>query len=103
MARPRQANKARTIDEWRNGTESGLTVQGVQVCTIKVPMAAEMNPNLFTQRHVDVRFSRPEALAVRRLREGLQLNGATLENGKSIYSNADVLRWILQQVPAVAP
>jgi hypothetical protein len=49
-------------------------------------------------RHVEVgALSLDEAVTLYRLREGLRAEHATLANGRFIQSNADAMRWLLQQ------
>lgn len=48
--------------------------------------------------HVNVWLGKAEAEAYCRLRAGLREARATTSEGKPVFSNNDVLRWLLQQV-----
>ena len=50
------------------------------------------------QRRLDMRLSPAEALAFRRVYDGLRSKGATLSNGNHVDNVPDVIRWIAQQV-----
>ncbi len=54
---------------------------------------------LHLSRHVEIgRLTHDQKLALRRLQRGLDQSGARLANGKRIGSNADAVRWLLEQV-----
>ncbi len=48
--------------------------------------------------HVDVRLGKDEAKAFSRIRAALRKGQATTKEGKPVFSNNDVLRWLCQQV-----
>jgi len=52
--------------------------------------------------HIDAMLGPIEAAAFIRLRSGLRRERAQLKCGRPVWSNPDVLRWILQQVAAQA-
>ncbi|MBX3435538.1 MAG: hypothetical protein KF847_19650 [Pirellulales bacterium] len=49
---------------------------------------------------IDVDLRRDEAIAMNGLRESLQARVARLRDGRLIQSNADVVRWLAQQMGA---
>ena len=52
----------------------------------------------YITNHVEVRLSHDQAYALRSLWFGLQDAGVKLDNDKPITSNADVVRWLLEQM-----
>ncbi|MFQ5505317.1 MAG: hypothetical protein ACE5F1_11020 [Planctomycetota bacterium] len=71
------------------------------VATIKV-FTVDPPEDAYLQRHLDIQMSYSQALACRRLFEGLRRTGATLESGQHINRPVDVVRWLLEQVPATS-
>ena len=52
-------------------------------------------------RHIEVgRLTRAQSIALRRLRQGMDETGVRLENKRRIASVADVVRYILEQIPS---
>ena len=54
--------------------------------------------NAYINRHLDVQMSRTQALALRRVLDGLRDKHAVLTGGKHVDSTPDALRWILDSV-----
>lgn len=52
----------------------------------------------YCAQRIDMRTSRSEAIALRRVFDGLRKDGATLVNGQFINTVPDVFRWWLQRV-----
>jgi hypothetical protein len=52
-------------------------------------------------RHLEVQLREPaQAKAFMRMRSGLYASGARLANGTPVASNADCLRWLIEQIGA---
>jgi hypothetical protein len=64
---------------------------------IALPMADTELGGHFT-RVVQVRLTRAQGIALKRLRLGLENAGATLDNGSEVADNSKVIRWLLEQV-----
>jgi hypothetical protein len=64
---------------------------------ITLPMAEAELSGHFT-RLVQVRLTRAQGIALKRLRLGLENAGATLDNGSEVADNSKVIRWLLEQV-----
>lgn len=63
-----------------------------------VPLG-RLDPAAYRSRHVEVGHMTPDqATALKRLAIGLDQQGARLANGKHIDSNADAVRWLLEQL-----
>ncbi|MES2788137.1 MAG: hypothetical protein V4719_00850 [Planctomycetota bacterium] len=52
--------------------------------------------------HIDAMLGPVEAAAFMHLRAGLRRDNAKLACGRPVWSNPDVLRWLMQQVAAQA-
>lgn len=50
--------------------------------------------------HLNLQIGKDAAMAFTRVRSGMIARGATLPNGRPVWSNADVLRCILEQIAA---
>jgi len=74
-------------------------VEQAELVQIQVPLGA-VPPDVYIGRHVEVRLTHDQARVLRSLWYGLQVEGATLAGGKSIDSNADVIRWLLERIAA---
>lgn len=70
------------------------------VATIEVPLG-EVGPGEYAQTHVSLNLNPGHAMALKRLRRGLYDTGATLKDGKMISSNADAIRYLLDQASGV--
>lgn len=66
------------------------------VATIELPLG-ELGGGYFSRR-VDLSLPVESAKALRRVLNGLRANGQRLANDMPIRSNADVVRWLLEQV-----
>lgn len=64
---------------------------------ISVPLDA-FSEEEYCSDHVEARLGRRHAVALKRLRRGLERDAATLEDGRHVRSNADVVRWLLDQL-----
>lgn len=73
------------------------TVLGNRTKMIALPMADTELGGHFT-RVVQVRLTRAQGIALKRLRLGLENAGATLDNGSEVADNSKVIRWLLEQV-----
>lgn len=49
-------------------------------------------------RTLNVRLGRDQAMALKRLRLGLENAGETLKDGTEVTDNSKVVRWLLEQV-----
>jgi hypothetical protein len=72
-------------------------VFGNRTKMITLPMAEAELSGHFT-RLVQVRLTRAQGIALKRLRLGLENAGATLDNGSEVADNSKVIRWLLEQV-----
>ena len=52
----------------------------------------------YVSRHLDVQMTRTQALALRRVLDGLRASHALLPNGKHVDAAPDAIRWILDSV-----
>lgn len=68
--------------------------------TILLPELAPQPGSGYCQRHVDARLTPEEAQKGRRLLDALQREGSCLLSGRPIRNLADVMKWLLQQIPA---
>lgn len=48
--------------------------------------------------NIQAQLGQDAALAFIRIRNGLREQNAKLSNGRPVYSNADTLRWLMEQV-----
>jgi len=65
--------------------------------TVTIP-TADYGPNDNVARHVDIQLDTHQAKALKRAFVGLDHSGARLANGRRIASNADVVRYVLEQL-----
>lgn len=49
-------------------------------------------------RHVEMQLNGEQALALARLRAGLEGHGCRLKNGRLVASRIDAVRWLLEQL-----
>lgn len=69
------------------------------VCTLRLPMVDPAGK--YISRHAEVNaLSDEQAATFKALVLGLEASGAQLENGRYVHSNADGLRWLLEQLAA---
>jgi hypothetical protein len=52
--------------------------------------------------HIQAQLGPEAAMAFMRIRNGLREQNAKLGNGRPVYSNADTLRWLMEQVAGEA-
>ena len=52
----------------------------------------------YISRRLDLRMSMREAMAYRRVYDGLRADHATLPNGQHVDNQADTVRWILNRI-----
>ena len=77
------------------------TQSGREVVRIMLPMGETPVGESYVSRHVEVNaLSHEQALAMRRLFDGLQESVARLKSGKVITHPADAVRWLLEQIAA---
>lgn len=48
--------------------------------------------------HVDVQLDRMQATVLRRLQDGLDDQNKRLANGRGVFTRADVVRWLLEEI-----
>lgn len=74
-----------------------LDKMGVDHLVIVAPLA---DPPESESQHakVEVRLNKAEKEAFMRLRSGLRKTNARLSDGRPVWSSADVVRWIAQQI-----
>ena len=68
---------------------------GEQIVTLELPVAVTDG---YVGRRLDLRMSMPEAVAYRRVFDGLRAEHATLPNGRHVDREPDALRWILNRI-----
>lgn len=73
--------------------------------TLHVPLGPDVEPEGYVSPcirdrggHVDIQLDRPQALTLARLFAGLDASDARLKNERRIQSQADVVRWLLEQI-----
>ena len=70
---------------------------GLPIATVKVPMAP-IGEEGYKARHIQVQLEGVEAVKMKSLFQGLDQEGARLANGRRVMSNADAIRWMLQNL-----
>lgn len=69
----------------------------VETVLVELPRAPHQEGR-YLQTHVEVgRLSQEEAKALKRIRDGCELSGATLANGRRVITAPDAIRYLLQQ------
>lgn len=69
-----------------------------KTCLLELPVTDETETGYLT-KHVDVgSLSKRQSAALRRVNIGLQSEKAQFENGRFVKCNADVVRYILEQI-----
>jgi hypothetical protein len=66
--------------------------------SISVPVSGVNLDGNYIGKHLDVRLSRTQALALRRLYLGLDAENGRLANGRRVNNPADGIRWMLEQI-----
>ena len=87
------------LDDSERSPETPLPHEPLPVTIVLPELAPEPGPG-FCQRHVDCKLNNEEAAKFRRLRDALQREGTCLLTGKEITTPGDIVRWLLQQIPA---
>jgi hypothetical protein len=72
-------------------------VFGNRTKVVTLPMSDAELGGHFT-RLVQVRLTRAQGIALKRLRLGLENAGAQLEDGSEVADNSKAIRWLLEQV-----
>ena len=67
--------------------------------SIAVP-SAEYGPADNVSRHIDLQLDTVQARALKRAFVGLDESGSRLASGRRVASNADVIRFLLEQLAA---
>ena len=73
-----------------------LDADGHVMAVLTAPLAPVSDA--YRQRHVDVHLTADQALALRRLFDGLRNTGIMLANGYFINRPTDAVRWLLEQL-----
>ena len=94
-----EGEKAEAADTVETAAAAATVTPVVAQATIAVPLS-EVPPGGYMTNHVEVRLSHDQTYALRGLFYGLREAGECLAGGKPIASNADVVRWLLEQVAA---
>lgn len=72
----------------------------IQSVVVEVPLgelgSGYMSRDLRT--HLNSQLTRDQSRGMARLVTGLRMIAATIEGGKSVKSNADAIRWVLEQI-----
>jgi hypothetical protein len=68
--------------------------------TIEVPLGDPPLGVYPTRGHVQAQLNKYQLVALRSARIGLISSGERLANGRPLASNADVVRWLLEQLAA---
>ena len=71
------------------------TAPGGQVVTLKVPTC---KTDGYVGDRIDVRMTRREAIACRRLFDGLRSEHVILPTGRHVDRSPDAVRWILNRI-----
>ncbi|GMW02639.1 MAG: hypothetical protein AMXMBFR84_37750 [Candidatus Hydrogenedentota bacterium] len=91
---PVQSDPADSVTE-TPAPEKTLTV--VQ-SSVDIPILSEL-PAGYLSGHIDINQMTPRQRgAIRRINAALVAQGATLENGRFVKTNADAVKWILERV-----
>jgi len=66
--------------------------------SVSVPLADFRDERCYISRHVEVRLSRQQGIALRRLQLALDARGERLAGGRRVIHAADALKWLLDQL-----
>ena len=76
-----------------------------QSVLIEVPLGTPPNDDSYEQQKVnrgivsvEAKLGKQAAIAFVRVRNGLRAQNAKLENGRPVWSNADTIKWMMEQV-----
>lgn len=64
---------------------------------IEVPLG-EVDERGYAARHVDAQLTPEQRGSLRRVLRGLVDKGAKMKSGKPVWTSADAIRWMLEQV-----
>jgi hypothetical protein len=56
----------------------------------------------YSQRHLDMQLTEPQALALRGILDALDSAGARLANGRRVINAPDAIRWLLEETQVLA-
>ena len=73
-----------------------IEIDGIPLCDPPAGMIDEYQNRL--KRHLDVRLTMDQGIALRRLLLGLDAHNARLRDGRRVLCSADVIRWLLDQL-----
>ena len=96
-------SKVRELDPEPIEEEKPVEEEPAEIPTalIECPLAELSGDGYFANPdsgHVAARLDRRQALALNRLYRGLDQTGARMANEKRIFSRADAVRWLLEQL-----
>lgn len=100
----RQGEKrgAATPSVGAQASEKREITQTIEAVTIVLPLA-ELKPQEYATRHIDLTLPVERAETLKRLTDGLIGISATLGDGRKVTNGADALRWILDGLAAAKP
>jgi hypothetical protein len=97
------------VADFHNGAkEAELAVRAdLAVAAAPTPVTISLSlgdvpPDVYLTDHVEVRLNHDQAYGLRRLWYGIEASDARLASGKRPESNADVVRWLLEQIGGAA-
>ena len=67
----------------------------IETVVVEIPLGEP--PHRFDQVHVDGWLRRDAANTFARLRQALRDRGAKTDDGRPVASNADIIRWLMEQ------
>jgi hypothetical protein len=80
------------------GKKAKSEKEAVELPTALIEVPLGESDSGYISNRVDVHLSAGERSTMKRVLNGLKSRGARLQSGKPIWSNADVVRWMLEQV-----
>ena len=96
--RPRQKSESTNNRDRKPELTEKQRESGYRQADIRVGVCPTRVGHL--QQHVDGRLTRPQAEAMKRLRQWLDETGHRTANGHKVQSLVDVVRWLAEQLAA---
>lgn len=85
-----------------NATD-GEQPEPVAITDLKIEIPLAKSAMGYASKHVEVRFDQDQRDTLRRIHDALIERNAKLRSGRRVNSNADVVRWMVDQVAAAQP
>lgn len=75
------------------------TVEKKKTALLEIPLADPLAHG-YCQRHINAHLNHDQAVMLRRIVDGLDASGATLESGRRVVSASAAVMWLIEQVKA---